>query len=875
MAITPTFTPDQQIQIDREANSTYEEIIPDEPPKPSNAKAAPQDEVQRIQDMLNVISNKQIMTTSLMGKGLVADNFQSSLYGADILESWRQQYPYRFIVYNVDASGKYNPVSYFRLPINPQELTITTPFAIKTTVTSRGILEEHNGIPLKQISIRGTTGIFIKRAESNLTDRPQSSLATVFAGTISAFNSSVNQAQKLVNAAPPYKTNLQNINSDSDNPDIVYTGYYQYHLLRLFLETYAEIKKSPGASGLRLALDIPKDRIEYIVTPQAFTTNRNVSSPMEYIYQIQLLAWASKTSSDVSAEKTDVGADLKNSQTDWQNALNKLTKLRTTINSFKNVVGSVRADIESNIFGPLNNVILAAKDLTGIAKSLADLPKSLGDSFRTSVIANWDSLKNSLNPSPALTTNGPGNPVDFSQQLKWQRLIGNMKNEISGTSSAVGNLSKPNSDITTSIGAPPNTYIDELFNDINFTNAINLSNLDATAAQTAAVNDVVAAALNTNQNDINKLINNLQSMAASLEPVVLALSPSAPEWDILYDTYDSIGALYAIALDGYFTNSPNQQINSTIAPALASSALAFWQSSADRSNIPFTTAASKFSIPFPFGASLEQLANIYLGDPTRWIEIVALNGLQHPYVDEDGFVRSFINNGINNQFNISDITDLYVGQVVYLSSNTQISTKRKITKISQIANNNYLIYVNGDSNLGSFTVADSAQLLAYLPYTVNSMTNIYIPSNAAPDQTELKTKNLTFIDDDPELVKFSRIDWLLDSSGDLAITKSGFQNLAYGKANLIQAAKMKLMTPPGGLILNPEYGAAPEVGASIAEISTVSQIQRINSAFNSDNRFNIPSSVSVSLQSGIEQISVIAALSNNNGILPITVPLSK
>lgn len=51
-----------------------------------------------------------------------------------------------------------------------------------------------------------------------------------------------------------------------------------------------------------------------------------------------------------------------------------------------------------------------------------------------------------------------------------------------------------------------------------------------------------------------------------------------------------------------------------------------------------------------------------------------------------------------------------------------------------------------------------------------------------------------FKDEDADLIRMSKIDFLLDSSGDLAFTSDGFLNLSYGKQNLIQQAKLKVLT---------------------------------------------------------------------------------
>src|SRR5665213_633945 len=132
----------------------------------------------------------------LMGRGLTLDNFNSSA----ALTVWKQSYPYRLLDLRVHSDGHYGVIAEFRLPINPQELTITTPFAIKTTITSQGVLEEHNGIPIKMIKIRGTTGFWISRPSAPKSTGNSSILGTVFGGTIQAAQGVQNQLGKLTSS---------------------------------------------------------------------------------------------------------------------------------------------------------------------------------------------------------------------------------------------------------------------------------------------------------------------------------------------------------------------------------------------------------------------------------------------------------------------------------------------------------------------------------------------------------------------------------------------------------------------------------------------------------------------------------------------------
>lgn len=815
----------------------------------------PQNAVEQYTSQIQKIAGGQSFASSIMGRGLTVDNFNSP----DILNNWSQNYPYRLLVLRVTPAGNYRVVAAFRLPINPQSIRITTPYAIKTTITSQGVLEEHNGIPIKQITIKGTTGFFIAREQAGKTQQNTGILGTVFSGTLAAvqnFQSNLGSLTSTITAPAGLQGQDQSIDSNLSQ-----SGYFQYHMLRLFIDTYVEVKKYPNTQDLRLAFEMAKDRVTYLVTPMTREEERSVASPMEYMYTIPFLAWGTVPNAGFATAVPQLDGLVANDVGSTRKLFNSLYQLRNTISAASNIVTAAHADIESNIFGPINQVILLSKDILNIPKTIADFPKSLRQSFQHSVVANWNSLKTTLQSSPNLNTSGPASPIDSGVIAAFSAKVQDITNENSGSNSFNG---------TSSAVFDPNTL-----DNITITSAIDLSQINLSAAQQASVNTAVSTALDTTNNQIMSLITNLNQLSDTLEPTITALGPLEPEWDILYQTHDTINNLYAFLADGQIRNSQNEANDASGNPNLATDALTFWDESSAANDIPFDKPVGKFSIPFPFRSTLEQLASIYLADPTKWTEIAALNGLQYPYVDEDGFTNLFIGNGSENQFNIPSGANLYVGQIIYLSSTTQSPQKRKITKIAEITTTNFLITVDGASNLEFFTSVDQAQMKAYLPYTINSMKQIYIPLQSQPTQNELNTKPLTFIDDDINLVKFSRIDWLLDSNFDLAITQDGFVNLAFGKTNLIQAAVLKLKTPAQSLLLHPEYGAIIEIGENMADFDPKTAIESINTSFTSDERFNTPSSVQITQQSGVITVSVVVSVAQGNGVLPITVPLSQ
>jgi hypothetical protein len=804
-------------------------------------------DLTEIQQIQAIQSNQTFVTSSLMGRALNVTRFSDSVSQLD----WTNNYPYVFHVVEAQGTG-YKTIASFRLPINPQQLNISSQFASKITVTSLGILEEHNGIPLKQISIQGTTGVFLGRPQQDAKKNDTSIIGTLFSGTISAAQSFVSSLKNTVSAFGQIGGGSNGSNPADAPTDgrIRQTGYFQYHMLRLFLESYAELKKGPNGRAYRLAFEMAKDKQTYLVTPQLFNTRRSASSPLEYEYSINMVAWSAVDLNLTALSPVDAGVgSLKNDIGATRRLFNALRSFRRTASKFKNIIANARADVESNIYGPVNDVIIGTKEILSIPRTIADFPKSLRDSFQTSVVANWESLSRTNEDLKKL----------FDGKMKSIAL------SVNGSGSAA-----PFADTGTQ-----DLYNTAVLDDIDLTDSIELDALPLSEAQITAADNAVASALSLTENDYVALSEELQALSNSLAGDISQKAATDEEWDILYAIQDSISELLASIADGSKRNSINADDESNGNASRALNALDYWEGAAQAAGIDFTKPQSKFAVPFPFRSTLEELSAIYLGTPLRWQEIAALNGLQYPYVDEDGFTYSFIANGSANTFNLNTNVNLQIGQTIFLLSDTQRSSRRKIQAINKITATNYQIVVDGDSDLANWTTADNAKIRAYLPNTINSMRQIYIPADGSADADSVDTKPITFIDDDPEMVKFSKIDLLLDSNFDLAVTSDGFANLAFGKTNLLQAAKLKMATIAGTNLLHPDFGGGVEVGSSMAELDLDSIIAKINASFSSDPRFNAPSSIDILPNGDSLVMNIAVAVKRGNGILPITIPLTE
>jgi hypothetical protein len=764
---------------------------------------------------------------------------------------WSKNFYYRFVIFEVSTSGmsgapSYTPVASFKLPINPQNIQITTPFASKLTVTSDGIYEEHNGIPIKEISISGTTGVLPNRKAVGQADgqlSPFGQLASAVApNTVRAISQTVSSVQNLISSFDSVLNNTQG--SGQNTSEAILTGYGQFHLMRLFLEGYAALKISKGGNKYRLALHMPKDNITYLIKPGQFTMSKSIDSPMEYRYAFSATAWGTIQNFGSKARESQ---GLNQFNILKGKVLDVLLNTRRTLSQFRNTLQAVKSDYAQTVAGPLNLAILALKDIGGVGKTMVDYGGELGSfvkSVSPTIIIDVDRF-----PSiPASTKQKVKGAKDDLLSTKNSSDRQTLQPVVGGSSGTVGNSVSFSQDQGVNVDSAT------LFEVMD---SVNVSAIPLTSGQLQVVNQFDEQARLIRRKDYEILIGNLDKLQQAIE----ATEMDESKFDIDYALNDSKIHLFSLIAD----NSYDDQFTVK--------SLQFWKVKANASGMTFQDSSSKFSVPFPLSGTLEWIAQTYLGDPTRWIEIAALNNLQAPYVDEDGFERSFLSNGSENQFNVSSVENLFVGQAVLISSDSQFPSARKILIIKEISPNNFLIQVDGEDNLSDFTAAENAKMKAYLPYTTNSAKRIYIPSPQTSLVPEESTRPISSIPDS-DLVRFAKVDLLLTQDGDLSLSSDGFANLAFGANNLVQAARLKLVSTLSSVLGHPEYGNPFEVGEVTANITPSKVKEQLNSAFESDPRFLGIDQFRLEINNGTAKLDLTTNLTFGNSVLPLSFNLN-
>lgn len=757
----------------------------------------------------------------------------------------------------------------FELPISPQQFTIQDTFAINTAATLRGIAEEHNGVKFKMINASGTFGVWPGRGSVTSAPTSPSFLQSVFGGTLEAFGNLRNQAQKTIDIATGNTAANKPV---TPRPEIVTnglvtTGYYNAMKLQQFLEQYAEAKKSPTNAGWRLVFDIPKQNQSYIVTPMQFSWQQSQAKNMEILFSFQLKAWRridlNNTPFVVEPGVSTLTPGI------LQRVLNSLFAARTVTSAAVNLIGAVRSDVEAPL-NALRQTSLLIKDLAGAVLTAADLPFQIQTDFRNAIGAAMNSLSvNSLTGPAATSTTVVATLAALQASYTLNEGI---------SISAVSNGQLGN---TSSQSQPANPALN-LFShpESNFLliDQVPLNSLQLSTAQQNAANDAISSANSLTINDLKNFRATIQTLALQLSnnfgtgdayvskvynlpPPITRVTPiTIDNYEILNSLYDMMQA-YDLLTASTQIDDNQKQTNMEYVAGLA-----------DTAGITFTVPNSKILAPVPFGLTIEAISARYLGDPQRWIEIVTLNNLRDPYIDEDGFQLPLLSNATGRDVVVSNISNLFLGQKVVVQGANQIPSPRAILGIDRLSDTSFLLTLDGLPNLDNFTTARLSYLQAYLPGTVNSQQKIFIPSDLqVPNTPNVLIPTVAMTD---PLSGLSKVDLLLTDTGDLAVNNYGDFRYAYGMTNLIQCLKIKFSSVAKTILLHPEFGLGVTPGTINSDVQIQDLFNSINQQIQADSRFSGISSLQVVLNGPTLSINIAVILAGTQGVFPLTFELA-
>ena len=794
---------------------------------------------------------------------------------------WDASFPYQLLwlkrVPGSVSGYKRDMARIFTLPIPPEALSLSTPFAISTTVTLGGVVEEHNGHPIHHISLSGTTGHLPLR-KSRYTPSPVSRMGTVQGGLVgNAVNDKPGQVTSDFSSGAT--TTPENVVTTSDlNGDMSWaTGYAQFHLLKTFLECYANLKKTPAGRDYRLGFANWKDGEVYLVTPVSFDMRRDAGSPMEYKYSINLKAWRRITTDELD-DAISIQPNLRPAIRDPNQlggVLSRLKAARSQLQDLKSVLVGFGGDIDVKVFNPIREVVAFCKDALGQSFTALDLPVNILQELKNTIVlavardtsqqsnsrlsAEVQAIRNELLGLAAHSGIGSTKnaPLAQTQQQLSQQLQGQFRLGVGETDPITQIFNDPDSNADLfdsfslgqlSIQPAVNKKI------INYKLGIRL----LTRLDFETIRETVMQFIVDYSNFVGVGSAKYSSNYGLLPPVPTLRTPTDDDWELMF-------ALNQVVIEvGKLASSTAVDDRNRL------SGLDYVAALARQAGIGFQVPVSKYTIPYPVGSTLEMVAARYLGDPTRWLEIANLNNLRAPYVDELGFTLSLLVNGVGSQVQVNDASNLYVNQLVYLQSATAVRELRHVVNIRRLSDTVFVVTLDGATNLTRFTTAAAATLFAFLPQTINSTQLLYLPSTGQPAVPDWQPKGNPNIDPFDRMLKLGGVDILLTNDNDIFMTATGDSRYAVGLQNIIQRVRLMLSTPTGSMMLHPEYGLAIQPGSTVADMSAAQILSSLRQNFRFDPAFTDISSASVIVAPPSVTINAEIGITGWNQSIPLS-----
>jgi hypothetical protein len=756
---------------------------------------------------------------------------QTGLYSLKVVEAQNGSI-------SISADSSASGFQEFVLPINPSNLQVSLPFAINTTPTSNGVVEEHNGVVFRNILISGTFGISPGKLRANA---PTAGLGHAIGnalapavntlGGVGSIATAINRTGAAVGRLPTLFNALK-----TDKDSLKQLGFYRINEFANWLVSYVETKKTSDGKNLRLVFIDRKNGVNYVVTPKTLDISKEASEPHLVKYRILLQGW------DLATTQKKAFGDPNLPQTSGPTvlaaALNALDGARSILAASDVTIHGVLSDLENPVTissSTINEVGLLLKDMSNTSKSIAE--------FDELAAAHLDSLKDAINGAYQ-----PVNATDPSGRSSSNKLLKQTSNPLRNPKDRFKliDILKTIPLGTISLSSSEADFVNAKLNKVR---SLTLADFDTMRGKFEGARDTFTDSIGLNDPDYDatrgriagpKLRNATPGDFKTLQ----ALNDMISVVDVLTANKDVTSARLVDPFVRAQRNANNPQVQV----------------------IPYNNG---FPIPFPHGGTLEQLALQYLGDADLIQDIIVANGLQHPYIDEDGFTNAFVSNGSGNQFTIQDADNLYLGQEIFLSSDKQFQSRRIIQVIRKLAPDAFLIEVDGAADLNNFKVSQNAKMLAYLPNTVNSSKMIVIPTSKPVLVNLPKGRSISIVQNLDRQQKAMGVDIGLTPEFDLALNNNQDLKPVAGVANALQAVKIKLGLEKGSLKQHPDLGLGIDVGTRQAQ-NTDTVRASLENAILTDPRFSAITDLNIEFNGDITRLGMRIIAADGSDVIPLT-----
>lgn len=786
--------------------------------------------------------------------------------------------------------------SIIHFDIPPQAIAVNVPFAINVTATNRGVLEEHNGVVFRNISIAGVTGITGSRKPAEFKNRPTGGALGLVANIFPAATAAVNSLLESP-LAKAIKGALASKNNDTANaPDFsaeqLNSGYSKFWQLNNFLMVYAEIKKKHDNANIRLIFGSYKDNIEYVVTPLSFDLKRDISQPMMYRYAIQLKGW--DITDDVQNKTTDIKLPTPDNQAALSKFLADMLSARNDILKARNVVKALVGDFNVMI-GSIATMANAAKDILGIGADLLSFPGVIANNISTAGKVLDNQLKSAL---AELNSNG---------NEKYKKVLGvdtssasviSYKSDGSPTAQAQSKLSAAsNSDGSTSSGSSfssgSGNHPGGENKDINGgSNARDPNDMAIQKVIADAIYDPdVGAKIEVNPDDfpiaIQEQINaekqksqemtadSVRDIAKKMKEASDTLITSVGLMDLNYtETYGLPAPTTGRTPneDDIILSAALEKMRDT-SIALLSSGEIFKEVNPDpflgiqgglSADDAIPTPTSSYIVRLNKDEGIQEFAGRVLGDQNRWREIAILNGLKPPYFDVSQQSMTF-GAPSGRTILVSSNEGLFIGMRIKLVANTTIM--RNIINIENLSSA-FRLTLDGEDNLSSMAPSLNKVLFFNKAGTVGPGEMLLVPSGGAPDQEPISIRPTALSQRLSHAERVFGVDIAVDDSGDIIFGADGDIVKSYGYDNAEQALKLSLTVEKNELPDHPDFGLDIPIGSRNSTVSFDAITESVRNQITSDSRFS-DAQIVIDVAGEEVRIGVIAKGSEGTGLIPV------